>query len=169
MPSPANFAECQKSGTRRSHSLPSVGPCGTRQSLALGKEWLCRVPQSSRHSAKGLFAECNTRQRVALDKKWHLTAEPAHAVNFFKKNLTAWAGSAVKCHFFCRVPGTLWHSAKLLFAECQTLPSATRSGTRQRVASPSARFLALGKSVFSRSVYFSVFSYQKIMTGIQFQ
>jgi len=44
LPSAVSFAECQKPGTRRSHSLPSAGPGGTQQSLALGKEWLCRVP-----------------------------------------------------------------------------------------------------------------------------
>ena len=110
LPSAASFAEWQKSGTRRSHSLPSAGPGGTRQSLALGKEWLCRVPQSARHSAKG-----GTRQKPSLPsatlgkewhstKKWHLTAEPAHAVNFFLKKFFA----------ECRP----WHSAKRAFAEC---------------------------------------------------
>ena len=146
-------------------NLSSAGP-GTRQRGPLPSAWKWHSAKKGSlpsagpwHSAKALFAECQGRHS---------------AKNFFKKKLTAWAGSAVKCHFFCRVPlfaecctrqrgllpsaalcrvpGTLWHSAKPLFAECQTLPSATRSGTRQRVASPSARFLALGKAGGTRQI-----------------
>ena len=106
-------------------SLPSVGP------------W---------HSAKALFAECQGR----------------HSAKNFFLNLTAWAGSAVKCHFFaeyhslpivaldkvgfCRVPPFAECRALCGTGQSHSLPSATRSGTRQRVASPSARFLALGKA-----------------------
>ena len=136
---------------QKKYILPSAGP-GTRQRREL-------------YRVQGL----GTRQRPSLP-----SARAGTRQRIFLKNLTTWAGSAVKCHFFCRVqlfaecctrqrgllpsaalcrvPGTLWHSAKPLFAECQTLPSATRSGTRQRVASPNARFLALGKAGGTRQI-----------------
>ena len=78
---------------------------------------------------------------------------------FFKKNLTAWASSAVKCHFCCRV----LHSAKRAFAECRPLPSARLCQVPpgpalgkewlRRVPNfwHSAKLAALGKSAFSRS------------------
>ena len=135
--------------------LPSAGP-GTRQ-----RRDLYRVQGlGTRQRPSLLSARAGTRQR-------------------FKKKLMAWAGSAVKCHFFaechslpsvalgkegfCRVPP---------FAECRAL-----CGTRQSHSLPSARLCrvppgpalgkewlrrvpdfwhsaklaALGKSAFSRS------------------
>ena len=109
--------------------LPSAGP-GTRQRgpLPSARKWHSAKKGSLPSAGLGTWqrpflpsARASTRQRI-----------------FF--NLTAWAGSAVKFHFFCRVPlfaecctrqrgllpsaalcrvpGTLWHSAKPLFAEC---------------------------------------------------
>ena len=130
LPSAASFAECQKSGTRRSHSLPSAGPGGTRQSLALGKEWICQVPQSARHSAKGGTRQKPSLPSATLDKewhsakKWHLTAEPAHAVKLKKKSLpSAGPGTrqrgplpSAKALHSVKIPSlpsaTSWHSAK---------------------------------------------------------
>ena len=122
---------------------------------------------------KKYFAECRA---LALGKEF-----------FLKKKLTAWAGSAVKCHFFaechslpsvalskegfCRVPP---------FAECRAV-----CGTRQSHSLPSARLCrvppgptldkewlrrvsdfwhsaklaALGKSAFSRSGGYSLVIY----------
>ena len=111
MPSAASFAECQKSGTRRSHSLPSPGPGGTRQSLALGKQWLCRVPQSARHSAKGGTRQKPSLSSATLGKEWHLAKKMALDGRARPRR------QILKKIFFveCRP----WHSAKRAFAECQ--------------------------------------------------
>ena len=95
--------------------------------LALGKEGLCRVPGSGTRQRPSLpSARAGTRQRI------------------FLKNLTTWAGSAVKCHFFlpsatlCQV----LHSAKRAFAECRPLPSVGHS-------------VALGKATLCRVLDFA--------------
>ena len=83
------------------------------------------------HSAKRSFAEC---QEVALGKEGIFTECRALALGkeFFKKNFDGVGGQVpfffAKCHSlpsvalgkegFCRVPDTLWHSAKPLFAKC---------------------------------------------------
>ena len=114
--------------TQKKNILPSVGP-GTRQRgpLPSARKW---------HSAK--------KGSLPSAGPWH------SAKNFFLKKMTAWAGSAVKCHFFCRVPlfaecctrqrgllpsaalcrvpGTLWHSVKPLFAECHPVRHSAKSG-----------------------------------------
>ena len=98
--------------------------------LALGKEVLCRVPGSGTRQRRDLYRVqgLGTRQRPSLP-----SARAGTRQRFFFLNLTAWAGSAVKCHFFCRV----LHSTKRAFAECRPLPSAGHS-------------VALGKATLCR-------------------
>ena len=104
---------------QKKNILPSASP-GT-----------CRVPGSGTRQRRDLYRVqgLGTRQRPSLP-----SARAGTRQRIFFLNLTAWAGSVVKCHFFaecctrqrgilpsaalCRVPGTLWHSAKPLFAEC---------------------------------------------------
>ena len=102
--------------------------------LALGKEVLCRVPGSGTRQRRDLYRVqgLGTQQRPSLPR-----ARTSTRQNFFF-NLTAWAGSAVKCQFFCRV----LHSAKRAFAECRPLPSARHSG-------------ALGKATLCRVLDFA--------------
>ena len=134
MPSAASFVECQKLGTRRSHSLPSAGPGGTRQSLALGKEWLCRVPQSVRHSAKGSTRQKPSLSSATLGKEWHLAkkmaldgrARPRRQIFFKKKNSLPSAGSGT------RQRGPLPSAKALHSVKIPSLPS-TRAGTRQNI------------------------------------
>ena len=96
--------------TKTKNILPSAGP-GTRQ----------RSPLPSATRKEGIFTECRA---LALGKDFFL-------------NLTAWAGSAVKCHFFAECHSllsvALGKEAKI-FAECRAL-----CGTRQSHSLPSAR------------------------------
>jgi hypothetical protein len=98
------------------------------------------------------FAEC---------WPWH----SANSAKYFFFIFDGVGGLGREVTLFCRV----LHSTKRAFAECHSLPSARNSvaldkatlyrvhifaecNTRQRVDLPSARFLALGKFCFSRSV-----------------
>jgi hypothetical protein len=70
----AKFAECrmlcqvQKIG----HSAnPLFAECCTRQRCTLGEQWLCRVPQSSWHSAKSGTLQRPSLPSATLGKEWH--------------------------------------------------------------------------------------------------
>ena len=83
------------------------------------------------HSAKGLFAECQVKRSVNIFFK------DGNGVGGVGGQLTGILPSALFAEccarqrvplpsgVLCRASGTLRHSAKLLFGECNSLPSAT--------------------------------------------
>ena len=106
------------------------------------------------HSAKGLFAECQVKRSVNIFFK------DGNGVGGVGGQLTGILPSALFAEccarqrvplpsgVLCRAPATLRHSAKPLFAECNTRQRVTR----QRVALPSALFSALGKAFGTRQI-----------------
>jgi len=122
---------------KNKNTLPSAMP-DTRQRGPLPSA----RPQ---HSAKGLFAECQVKRSVNIFFK------DGNGVGGVGGQLTGILPSALFAEccarqrvplpsgVLCRAPGTLRHSAKLLFAECNSLPSTTLGkacGTRQILLLP---------------------------------
>jgi len=103
---------------------PLFAECCTRQRIALGKEWLCRVPQRARHSAKHATRQRHSLPSATLGKERtrqnarQLPAYPAHAVTIFKKNVYRALNLTLGKEALCRV---------------------LRPGTRQRPSLPSVR------------------------------
>ena len=58
-----------------------------------------------------------------------------------------------ECQRLCRVY-FIGHSANTVFAECQIKYTRQKKNTRQNASLPSAFFLALGKDVFCRVLFF---------------
>ena len=112
------------------------------------------------HSAKGLFAECQVKRSVNIFFK------DGNGVGGVGGQLTGILPSALFAEccarqrvplpsgVLCRAPGTLRHSAKPLFAECNSLLSATLDKEwicRVPYFRHSAKHAALDKFCFSRS------------------
>ena len=107
------------------HALPSV------ENRALGKEWLCRVPQRARRLAKHATRQRHSLPSATLGKERtqqntrQLPVYPAHAVTIFKKNVYRALNLTLGKEALCRVlrPGT---------RQRPSLPSV-RHGTRQSI------------------------------------
>ena len=119
-PSVSSFPECQKSGTRGR--------------IALGEEWLSRVPQRSLHSVKSSTRERPFSPSATLGEdrhsaKKHVTwrSTPPTPLKLFKKNSSpsAFPGTRGRIFVFLSFNGVgrVNRQVTCFFAECRSSPS----------------------------------------------